>query len=130
MPRFVVLRHDAPRGLHWDFMLEIGPVLATWALDREPGSGGPISATALPGHRVAYLDYEGDVSGGRGTVVRWDRGSYTLETYGDAEVIALVAGEKLRGRVAVRRSTADRWEFSFVATEAPGGVTESGGRGI
>ena len=65
MPRFVVLRHDAPRGLHWDFMLEIGPVLATWALDREPGSGGPISprrsrAIALPTWTMRVTSREGE----------------------------------------------------------------------
>jgi len=113
VPRFVVLEHDAPRGVHWDFMLEIGPALATWALDRAPNSAGPISATVLPDHRLAYLDYQGDICGGRGTVARWDRGSYTREKHGDAEWIVVVAGEKLKGRVVLRRSTTDRWEFSL-----------------
>ncbi len=29
----------------------------------------------LPPHRKAYLNYKGPVSGGRGTVTRWDRGT-------------------------------------------------------
>ena len=66
MPRFVVLRHDGPQGLHWDFMLEMGQGLATWALNREPDAAGPIPAEALPEHRLAYLDYEGSLSGDRG----------------------------------------------------------------
>ena len=39
MPRFVILRHDKPRGEHFDFMLEAGDVLKTWALALAPGSG-------------------------------------------------------------------------------------------
>ena len=32
MPRFVVLEHTW-NGVHWDFMLEAGEVLRTWAID-------------------------------------------------------------------------------------------------
>ena len=67
MPRFVILRHELPdprrRGVHWDFMLEHAGVLRTWALAEEPAPNKPISAEALADHRLAYLNYEGPVSG-------------------------------------------------------------------
>ena len=118
MPRFVVLRHDGPQGLHWDFMLEMGRGLATWALNREPDAPGPILAEALPEHRLAYLDYEGPLSGDRGAVSRWDRGSYELRIHTDSEVIAALCGEKLAGQAALRCSAAGRWEFSFTEGSA------------
>ena len=79
MPRFVILRHDAPQGLHFDLLLEASGVLRTWALPQPPDSGVEMECEALPDHRMAYLDYEGPVSGGRGTVDRWDWGTYGLE---------------------------------------------------
>ena len=70
MPRFVVLEHVRPEDRHWDLMLESGDALATWALKHSPDSAQPIAAEQLPDHRLAYLDYEGPISGGRGAVTR------------------------------------------------------------
>jgi hypothetical protein len=69
MPRFVILEHDHPE-LHWDFMLEAGAVLRTWRLAAPPALGQVVAAAASFDHRLLYLDYEGPVSGGRGTVRR------------------------------------------------------------
>jgi hypothetical protein len=77
MPRFVVLEHDHP-VLHWDLMLECGQVLRTWRLAEPPAPGKTIRAEALADHRLHYLDYEGSVSGDRGSVKRHLRGTYDL----------------------------------------------------
>lgn len=116
MPRFVVLRHDSPQGLHWDFMLEARDTLATWALAQAPDAGGEIAARALPDHRLAYLDFEGEISAGRGSVTPWDRGSFQLRQYEPAQLVAVLAGEKLIGEVALRQSPHDprQWIFTFM----------------
>lgn len=81
MPRFVILEHDHPE-LHWDLMLETGDVLRTWRLAEPPTAiGQSIRAIPIADHRTMYLDYEGPVSGNRGTVNRWDAGRF--ETDGD-----------------------------------------------
>jgi hypothetical protein len=53
MPRFVILRHDSPRGVHYDLMLEDGDVLKTWALPQPPEAGVEMVCDALPDHRLA-----------------------------------------------------------------------------
>ena len=113
MLRFVVLIHDHPR-LHWDFMLEKEATLRTWRLARPPDEAGPIEAQPLPDHRLAYLDYEGPVSGNRGSVRRFDRGKYTLiEETGDALVVEL-QGSILKGKAHVKRDdNSDGWWLSF-----------------
>lgn len=76
MPRFVILEHDHPI-LHWDLMLETGDVLRTWRLAEAPtDTASVIAAEPLPDHRLAYLEYEGFVSGNRGSVKRWDSGTF------------------------------------------------------
>jgi len=75
MPRFALLRHDSPRGRHWDLLLEFGPVLRTWELTELPRPGREMVCRALPDHRPVYLDYEGPISGGRGSVVREEGGA-------------------------------------------------------
>jgi predicted heme/steroid binding protein len=116
MSRFVVLEHESPRGRHWDFMLEMGGVLATWALAQPPDSTGVMTVEALPDHRPAYLDYEGPISGGRGSVTRWDQGTYQRMHQSDAELAVRLEGGKLTGRAMLTRlpGEAGRWQFSFL----------------
>ena len=117
VPRFVILRHDSPRGEHFDFMLEAAGVLKTWALPRPPEIGVEMECEALADHRIEYLDYEGAVSGDRGTVTRWDCGTYLLERQGDAEWIVQLVGKELSGRASLFRlePASSRWRVSFQA---------------
>jgi hypothetical protein len=115
VPRFVILRHDSPRGAHFDFMLEANGVLKTWALPRPPELGMEIECEALADHRIEYLDYEGPVSGQRGVVTRWDHGTYTLLRQSDAEWVVQLVGERLADKAILSRAAGDssRWRFSL-----------------
>lgn len=124
MPRYVVLRHDMPAGAarpsHWDFMLECGESLRTWALQLQPDSPEPQWAEALADHRLAYLEYEGTVSGGRGSVARWDAGSYDLQDetgVSDLSFSINVAGARMRGEVKLLL-VADAWQFQYFANSS------------
>jgi hypothetical protein len=128
MPRFVVLSHDHP-VLHWDLMLEQGDALRTWRLARFPDTVEPIDAEQLPDHRTAYLDYEGPISGGRGTVKRWDAGSYepVNEDAGNEgaregapdRVVVRFAGAKLAGVASLTRTSGERWIFKLLVPPDP-----------
>jgi hypothetical protein len=76
--RFVILYHQSPAGEHWDMMLETGSVLTTWSIPPQSLTGLPFTCLAvrLPDHRKHYLDYEGEITGDRGTVSRIDAGTY------------------------------------------------------
>lgn len=121
MPRFVVLEHDHPAGPHWDLMFEQGSALATWSLPAPPESGLEITADRLPDHRIDYLDYEGPVSGDRGSVTQWDRGTYHIVRQTDARWVVAVSGEKLTGRIELDRLPEDpaRWQVRFVPDSSP-----------
>ena len=121
MPRFVVLHHDCPgdrpRPSHWDLMLEADGVLRTWALARMPDAVTEQFVERLPDHRLAYLDYEGPVSGNRGAVTRWDSGEFRWLADSPLHVEVELAGERLHGVVTLAcESTEDqRWRFSFAS---------------
>ncbi|MBN2473468.1 MAG: hypothetical protein JXB62_02580 [Pirellulales bacterium] len=121
MPQFVILRHNSPRGLHWDLMIESGGVLRTWALSQPPAPGAEIACESLPDHRAAYLDYEGPISGERGSVSRWDHGTCRIVEQGEAAWILELSGQKLRGRAIVGQSpeAPQAWRFSFTPRPAP-----------
>ena len=96
--------------------MEKGEALATWALAEPPDSAGPVAAEALPDHRLAYLEYEGEVSGGRGSVRRWDHGNYRIEAEGVDGLSVVLSGTRLIGRVELRPCSEEprKWQFSFV----------------
>ena len=115
MPRFVILEHDHPT-LHWDLMLEAGGALRTWRLAEPPDHAGPIAATPLADHRLAYLDYEGPVGGDRGTVKGWDAGTYEIVDEDERGLEMRLHGQRVRG---VCRLTGEcgAWRFE---SERPG----------
>ena len=78
LPRFVILHHLSPVGEHWDVMLEMDSALATWSIPPQHPAGNSFTCTAtrLPDHRKDYLEYEGEISGNRGTVTRVSSGTY------------------------------------------------------
>ena len=123
MPRFVVLRDelpgDAERTSHWDLMFEYEGVLRTWSVmelpplqNQEPQA---IAAEQLADHRLAYLDYEGPVSGHRGTVTRCDHGSYQVERYSPELWQVQVESERLSGRITLTCPDDDtgNWQLQY-----------------
>lgn len=122
MRQFVILRHDHPQ-LHWDLMLEEESVLKTWRLNEPPAidptsdeSSIDLVAEALPDHRLVYLDYEGPVSGDRGEVLQWDRGTFSLLERSDDSIVALLTGEELAGRVTLKKTEQEnQWSFNYTA---------------
>jgi bifunctional non-homologous end joining protein LigD len=109
---FYVQRHDATR-LHYDFRLEIGGVLVSWAVPKGP-SLEPLSkhlAAKVEDHPFDYGEFEGNIPAGNygaGSVMLWDCG--TWELLGDAPVEEQLArgdlkfrlnGEKLKGEFAL-----------------------------
>jgi hypothetical protein len=128
--RFVVLRHEpgeqSQRPLHWDFMIEVGAALSTWALTSEPAVDLSIPVQALADHRLAYLDFEGPISADRGSVTRWDGGTYRIVSQSADRLALELAGRRLRGVATLARQpcTNDQWTFRFScdrpATSVPG----------
>ncbi|WP_028936266.1 non-homologous end-joining DNA ligase [Pseudonocardia spinosispora] len=114
--RFVVQRHRARRR-HYDLRLEVGGVLASWAVPKGPtlDAGRRRLAVRVEDHPLDYVDFEGVIAHGEyggGDVIVWDRGTWAAAAgTGDPEsAIAAgelhfdVVGEKLAGRfVLVRR---------------------------
>lgn len=112
MPRFVILEHDHP-FLHWDLMLERDGVLKTWRLAAAPTEPGVIAAEYLADHRLAYLDYEGPLSGNRGAVCRWDQGTYEVSHEDSLQWDICLHGVRVQGIAVLTKDAAGMWTFSL-----------------
>src|SRR4051812_9487889 len=81
--RYVIQKHDATR-LHYDLRLELDGVMLSWAVTRGPSliPGDKRLAIHVEDHPLEYNKFEGTIPEdqyGGGTVMIWDRGSWTPE---------------------------------------------------
>lgn len=115
---FVVQEHDSTH-LHYDLRLEIGGVLRSWALPKEPPLEEGVKRLAIPteDHPLEYADFEGTIPEGHygaGTVKTWDRGGYEPLEMGEDRLVVGLQGRKLQGRYALIRTKfrgKDSWLF-------------------
>ena len=95
-------------------MLEHDGTLWTWSLAELPQPGQSVSAEKLADHRLAYLDYEGDISNNRGTVTRVDQGDFDLLEHSSSIVRTTIRGSKLCGLLTIAQET-NHWSVGLCA---------------
>jgi DNA ligase D-like protein (predicted 3'-phosphoesterase) len=119
VPRFVIQQHAAT-SLHYDFRLEAGGTLKSWAVPKGPSMDPRDKRLAVPveDHALEYGDFEGVLGEGYGAgeVIVWDRGQYRSlgdrpfeQDLDDGQASFWLEGEKLVGGWTLRRIADDRW---------------------
>ena len=136
--QFVIQKHDAS-SLHYDFRLQIGDVLVSWAVPKGPSTDPSVKRLAVrtEDHPLQYGNFEGVIPEGEygaGTVLLWDRGDYRnlraeKEDDGadmeaaldDGKIEVWLNGEKLKGGyVLIRTSTGkdEQWLLKKIDDDA------------
>lgn len=123
--RFVIQKHDASH-LHYDFRLEMGGVLKSWAVPKGPSTDPSVKRLAMmvEDHPYDYRNFEGIIPKGQyggGTVIVWDEGTYDaaeaepgtrkekekylLQQLKKGKLVINLKGQKLKGEYALVRSS-------------------------
>lgn len=110
---FNVQKHKAAR-LHYDFRLEMGGVLKSWAIPKGPSMDPAVKrlAVEVDDHDLEYADFEGVIEEGQygaGPVLVWDSGWYEPIHAGQSGTPALASGKldfalhgrRLKGRFSL-----------------------------
>jgi len=121
LPRFVVQLHDATT-LHFDFRLQAGGVLRSWAVPRGPSLDPAVRRLAVPveDHTLAAGEFEGVHEGqarGSGAVIIWDEGTADMVRDEPGHVSFVLHGRKLTGGFALTRTGERRWILVKVRDE-------------
>ncbi len=119
-PLFVMQKHRA-RQLHYDFRLEAGGVLKSWAVPKGPSLDPKVKrlAMAVEDHPMDYARFEGVIPEGEyggGTVMVWDIGTYALEEPDSSDagmrrgvLKFTLRGKKLKGSWTLVRTGGRQW---------------------
>jgi bifunctional non-homologous end joining protein LigD len=119
-PIFVMQRHDA-RQLHYDFRIQIGPVLKSWAVPKGPPKAFSDKRLSIPtdDHPLGYADFEGIIPKGEygaGTVKIYDRGCFknlkkqSLNScWKKGRIEIFLEGKKMKGPYALIRFREKAW---------------------
>ena len=104
----MVQEHEA-RQLHYDFRLEMGGILKSWAIPKGPSMNPKERrlAVMVDDHPLEYIDFEGVIPDGQygaGTVAIWDHGEYILvegenplDAINDGKIVMKLQGSILKG---------------------------------
>ena len=104
---YVIQKHRATQ-LHYDFRLEFGGVLLSWAVPKGPSPDPSVKRLAMQveDHPLEYANFEGVIPGGEyggGTVMVWDTGEWEPEVEDVAAALQkgdlkfTLRGKKLHG---------------------------------
>ncbi len=135
---FMVQKHDATR-LHFDFRVELDGVLKSWAVTRGPSPNPDDKRLAVrtEDHPMDYATFEGVIpkgSYGGGTVMLWDRGTWTpvpgkdpSKTIEEGHLHFTLDGERMKGEWLLVRmkprgnEKRENWLLRKVADDHSGG---------
>jgi DNA ligase D-like protein (predicted 3'-phosphoesterase) len=112
--RFVIQQHVA-RTMHYDFRLQVGRVLKSWAVPKGLSTDPREKrlAVEVDDHSLGYAKFEGRIGSGYGAgrVIVWDAGTWRRLTDGsvkdaleDGHLSFWLEGKKLRGGWTLQRT--------------------------
>lgn len=124
----VILKHHDPRGSHFDWLMPMptNPDGLLWASrirvsPRHFASVGRFEVHRLPDHRRVYMSYQGGIDGGRGHVVRIDRGRFIARQWTLGWCVIDLRLQLFQGTLVLKRICDDLWHGRVDRVSGQGG---------
>lgn len=121
---FVVHKHKAT-SLHYDFRLQLGDVMPSWAIPKGPTLDNKAKRLALPttDHSMEYSHFEGVIPEGEygaGPVMIWDEGTFNPEVEISKGVRKEITDKKEGAAVAAKSYKEGNFKFQLYGKKLSG----------
>jgi len=108
-----VIHHHFTSLEHFDLMFEKDDYLETWQIDLKNFNlflnGETVKTLLIKNHSKRYLFYQGQLSSGKGKIVRYDSGSYQERLRDQKKIIYELEGFKLKGTLNIKPNNGLSW---------------------
>lgn len=119
-----LLQHTTRTGSHYDWLLADprDPLGLLWTARTHESSDtwatrGSWKLEPISPHRRVYLDYQGAISGGRGSVLRVDRGWFVPQLWTASRMVLDLHFTRCAGLVELRRVSRKCWVAMMMACD-------------
>ncbi|MEZ6191281.1 MAG: hypothetical protein R3C45_08320 [Phycisphaerales bacterium] len=119
-----LLLHRTTDGSHHDWLVGMpdyrqDPTTRLWAARVAPASRhwrglGRFDLSVIAPHRRAYLEYQGAVSDGRGSVMRIDRGTAVILLWSSMRIVWEVRMRDFTGTIEAQKRAGNNWGATVV----------------
>lgn len=102
MVKYVIQKHShRDNPVHWDLMIQSGDKLLTWRIDLSPSElreDVAVKAVVIADHELRFLDYQGAVNNGLGSVEIADKGECKILRQDQSQIEVMFSGKVLSGK--------------------------------
>jgi hypothetical protein len=109
MPRMVIQEHTRDSSAHYDLMMESPTLLWTWRFQDFPGSEPEQPCERIQDHDRKFLEYEGELSPGNGSVRIVAGGTFDLLSAREDEVDFTARAQTVAGSCRLVKRDETHW---------------------
>jgi hypothetical protein len=105
----VVQKHTRDDDVHYDLMLETPLLLWTWRFREFPGTEAEQECERIKDHERKFLEYEGELSAGNGSVSIVEGGTFDLLSAHEDQIHITARGQKIAGACRLVKRGENQW---------------------
>ncbi len=116
--KFIILYHFGIDETHYDLMLEAEGSLDSWRIPeknfKQLLNGETIEVISIKPHNKKYLNFEGELTDGKGSVKIYDKGTTSYKRNENIQFDVLIFGSEISGKLIFKKLENNAFNLNFI----------------